>query len=443
VNKNSILIIGSGISGLGAARLAAKHNFNTILSTLNKINEKQKIDLINQGVKIEEGSHSNLWLDSVDFIVKSPGVSPKIPILLKARKKSLPIISEIEFASSFNSSKIIAITGTNGKTTTSTLLFYILKNAGLNVDLAGNIGKSFSESILTNTYDYHVLELSSFQLEDIDQFRPQISIILNISKDHMNRYDSYEEYVNAKLKINMNQNEENIFIYPYKVKSVEEYHTKAKKYTFGKNKSDNSACGAWIENDEIIIKTIKNNFTMTIHNLALKGTHNIYNSMAAALAASALGIKNEIIRKSLADFQGINHRMELVGKISGVNFINDSKATNCNAVYYALETVSSPIVWICGGVDKGNDYSNLIDLVENKVKSIVVLGNDTKKIKNNFGHLVQELICVNSMKEAVKTAYSISNVGDTVLFSPACASFDLFKNYEERGEAYKSCVLEI
>jgi len=443
MNRKSVLVIGSGISGLGAAHLASRYNYKVFLTTLSKIDHIQKHNLLSLGVHIEEGQHSDSMLEFVSIIVKSPGIPPRIPILEKAQNQSIPIISEIEFASRLSNSKTIAITGTNGKTTTSTLLYSILKNAGLNVDLAGNIGKSFSESVMQNAYKYHVLELSSFQLEDIISFSPDISIILNITDDHQDRYASFSDYINAKLRINMNQKSDDIFIYPYENKLIGQIKTQATQYPFGKSKKPNSSHGAWIENNKIIIKTIKNNFTMTIHNLALKGTHNIYNSMAAALAASALGIKNEIIRKSLVDFKGIHHRLEFVGKVSGVNFINDSKATNCNAVYYALESIQSPIVWICGGIDKGNNYSSLLDLVKNKVKSIIILGHHNKKIKDNFKNIVGELICVKSMKDAVNTAHSISNVGDTVLLSPACASFDLFKNYEERGECFKSCVLEI
>ena len=444
MNLENVLIIGSGISGVGAAKLAATKKYKTVLTTLSSMDKEQKNILINLGVSIEEGQHSNSILNSITLVVKSPGISSEIPLLIQARSQSIPIISEIEFAYRFTNSSIIAITGTNGKTTTSEILYNILINSGLSVDLVGNIGKSFSESVIDDNFQYYIIETSSFQLEDIQTFRPNISIILNLNEDHLDRYHDFQEYINSKLKIYMNQsNRDHCIYFSEHHHLVKANNIEANQYLFGGNRLDKTKCGAWIENNHIIIKTIKNQFTMTIHNLALQGTHNIYNSMAAALAASTIGIKNEIIRQSLSDFKGVEHRLEFVGKISGVNFINDSKATNCNSVYYALDTVQGPIIWICGGVDKGNNYTPLKSLVANKVQKIIYLGSNTKKIKDSFKNIVDDITPVKSMDLAVKLAYSHANPGDTVLLSPACASFNLFKNYQERGDRFKSSVLSI
>ena len=446
MRREKVIIIGGGISGLGAARLAVNKGYNTFLSDNNYLDKDVKNSLFNLNVVLNEGGHNISMLNNADLIVKSPGVPSDIPFLLEAKKQSIQIISEIEFGYMFTQSHIIAISGTNGKTTTATLLWYILKSAGINVCLAGNTGKSFSECVLENNYSHYVLELSSFQLDDIKAFKPDISILLNINKDHLNRYENdMQNYINSKLKIQMNQTEKDKFIYFSHDSHISPYlHTiKAEKYSFGNTNILSPKKGAWIQENKIIINTIKNNFTMTIHNLALQGTHNIYNSMAASIAASTFGIKNEIIKKSLSDFQGLEHRLEFVGKVSGVKYINDSKATNCNSVYYALDSISSPIIWICGGVDKGNDYDVLKDLVANKVKSIICLGNNTSNIESYFKSFVSPIFTTTTMQEAVRCAHSNADAGDTVLLSPACASFDLFKNFEERGHLFKSCVLEI
>jgi len=443
-NKN-VLIIGCGISGFGAAKLSAHMSNKTFVTSIEEIDTyKQKV-LSDLDIDFEDGIHSNLNLSIFDFIIKSPGVPGDIPLLINARELSIPVISEIEFASRFTSAKIIAITGTNGKTTTSKLTYHILKSAGLKVDLVGNIGKSFSESILRDKYDYFVLELSSFQLDDIKTFRPFISVILNISKDHLNRYENnFQKYIEAKLKIKMNQSHEDIFIYFNKDHHIKNSINDVKPitYEFGDSLMQNQY-GGFLKRNTIFIKTIKTNFTMTIHNLALQGTHNFYNSMAASIAATSIGIKDHVIKKSLSNFQGLEHRLEFVAKVCGVDFINDSKATNCNSVYYALETINSPIIWICGGIDKGNDYSQLKKLVESKVKTIIFLGKDSSKIQSNFKTVVEDIFVTDSMKKDVEHSFSIADSGDKVLLSPACASFDLFKNYEERGDVFKSCVLEI
>lgn len=442
--RYNVLIIGAGISGIGAAKLAKHMNYNVRLSSKGRILKSNKKLLNDLGILFEEGQHTNSNLNWANLIIKSPGVSPKIPLLKEAQLIKIPIISEIEFAYRHTKSNIIAITGTNGKTTTAMLLFHILCKAGLKVALAGNIGNSFSESIIKKA-DYYVLELSSFQLENIVQFKPNISVILNIEKDHLDRYDNnFQHYIKTKMKIQMNQDTHDSFIYFKNDSNIQPYlnKIKANKYAFSNLKKD-LHYGGWLEKDQIIINTIKNKFTMTIHDLALQGTHNLYNSMAAGIAASAMGIKNEIIKKSLSDFKGIEHRLEFVAKIAGVNFINDSKATNCNSVYYALESTSSPIIWICGGVDKGNDYSILKKLVSDKVKAVVVLGNNVNKIENNFNKYVDTIIKTKSMEIAVKNSFDIADAGDTVLLSPACSSFDLFANYEDRGRSFKTCVLSI
>tara|TARA_B100001250_G_scaffold396121_1_gene401757 strand:+ start:1037 stop:2377 length:1341 start_codon:yes stop_codon:yes gene_type:complete len=446
MKRNNALIIGGGISGFGAARLSNHIGYNTYVTSIDKIEKDKKQILTDLGIKFEEGKHTVSHLNNKDLIIKSPGVSPKIPLLIEAQKRQIPILSEIEFAFTNTDSYIIAVTGTNGKTTTAKLIYHILNRAGLNVDLVGNIGKSFSESVLAGKCSYYVVETSSFQLENIITFKPDISIILNIDNDHLNRYgNDFECYLNTKLRIQMNQTEDDACIYFSHDSSI---HSKlknstVKKYLFGDSKINNHQYGGWLEKDQIIINTIKNNFTMTIHNLALQGSHNLYNSMAAAIAASTIGIKNEIIKASLSDFKGLEHRLEFVGKISGVDFINDSKATNCNSVYYALDSVNSPIIWICGGVDKGNDYTSLKTLVSNKVKSIIYLGHDAEKIQSNFTSCVKNIKVVSTMSEAVNYSYSIAHPGDTVLLSPSCASFDLFKDYKERGRVFKSCVLSI
>ena len=446
MKKGNILIIGCGISGLGAAKLAKHLNYEVMVSSKDFIPQANKKILKNIGVKFEEGVHSISHLQWADLIVKSPGVPANIPILELAKSESISIISEIEFASRNTDAHIIAITGTNGKTTTTQMLWNILNNAGLNVGLAGNIGISFSETIVEHKFDHYVLEISSFQLEDIIDFKPNISILLNIEKDHMDRYHhDFDDYIKTKMKIQMNQDSDDSFIYFSHDKQITNNlkTVSAIKYPFGDCCLTENQYGGYIIKDTITINTIKNNFTMTIHNLALQGTHNLYNSMAASIAASTMGIKNEIIKQSLSDFKGIEHRLEFVGKVAGVNFINDSKATNCNSVYYALESTNNPIIWICGGIDKGNDYSILTDLVDKKVKAIIFLGKNSNKIISQFNNSVETIIETVNMENAVKSAFRLADAGDTVLLSPACSSFDLFKNYEDRGRSFKNCVLSI
>jgi len=444
--NNNVLIIGSGISGLGAVRLSKHINYNVRVTSKDAITPLNKELFNDLSVEFEEGQNSTSHLNWANIIIKSPGVPQDIPLIKEARLIGIPVISEIEFAYRNTDANIIAITGTNGKTTTASIIYHILKNAGLNVSLAGNIGASFSESIINTQADHYVLELSSFQLEDIVDFKPKTSIILNIQKDHLNRYkNNFHSYIKTKMKIQMNQDSKDTCIYFHNDPNIRDqlFNIKAQKYPFGDFDINPNVYGGVLKNKEITIKTIKNNFTMTIHNLALQGTHNFYNSMAASIAASNIGIKKEMIKQSLSNFKGVEHRLEFVGKISGTNFINDSKATNCNAVYYALESITSPIIWICGGVDKGNNYSVLKNLVSSKVKSIIILGSGGKKIRNTFKDCSNSIIDACSMAEAVHKSFSIADPGDTVLLSPACASFDLFTNYEDRGRAFKDCVFSI
>ena len=446
IKNNQIMILGTGLSGMGSLKLANKMGINVFISDSKKISSETKKHFYKNDIEFEENGHNNNKLTESKEVIISPGISFRNLKKLYPEINKKKFISEIEFASRYTDAYIIAVTGSNGKTTTANLIYHILKSNGLNVGLAGNIGVSFASSVCDYSYDYYIIEISSFQLDNVRKFKPDISIVLNIDNDHLDRYDNdINNYVQSKLKIQMNQTEKEKFIYLSEDSNISPYLStiKAEKYSFGKTNILPLQKGAWIHDNTIIINTIKNNFTMTIHNLALQGTHNIYNSMAASIAASTLGIKNEIIKKSLTDFKGVEHRLEFVGQVSGVKYINDSKATNCNAVYYALDSISSPIIWICGGVDKGNNYAVLKDLVANKVKSIICLGENNKMIQSNFKSVVSNILVVNSMEEAVSCSHSNADVGDTVLLSPACASFDLFKNYEERGQMFKSCVSKI
>ena len=439
----NILIIGSGKSGIGACRLALKNHYNVKITDVKKIDSKIKRTLYSLNVPFEEEGHSNSNLDWADEIIISPGVSDKIKFIQLAKKIEIPIYSEIEFACRFTKKTIIAITGTNGKTTTCSLLHHILENANLNPRLCGNIGVSFSEVLVNDPGDFYVLEVSSFQLEHTTLFKPKISMILNLSPDHLDRYDNKEEnYFNTKMLINANQDKSDSFIYLFEDKNITSrltHDVKQKLFPFGSIKK-NKNVSAWIEDNKLIIKNNKNFFTMLLHEMALQGKHNVYNSMAAGIASKILGVSDDILRLSLTNFKGVEHRLEKVLKLDGKVFINDSKATNCNAVYFALETVETPIVWICGGVDKGNKYEQLNDLVKKKVHSIIVIGKASKKIANHFKGIVPKIIKTDNMQSAVLQSYRAASSGDSILLSPACSSFDLFQNYEERGRVFKECV---
>ncbi len=439
-----IVVLGGGESGFGAAYLAKKKGLEVFLSDRGEIRENYKQLLIENGIEFEEGTHTEEKILNADWIVKSPGIPKKAEIIGQIQRKGIRLSSEIEFASEFTNAKIIAITGSNGKTTTTSLIYHILKSDGLNVGLGGNIGKSFAKQVADENYDYYVLEVSSFQLDDIQNFRPYISLLLNLSKDHLDQYNyDYEEYALAKFRITENQENDNFFIYNkddvMSMNLLEKLEIKAKMLPFStKEKLEE---GGFATEDKIFIK-LQEEFSMKIDELSLVGTHNVANSLAASIAGKILNISNESIRNSLMTFQAVEHRLEFVSEIGGVKYINDSKATNVNAAYFALESMKTPTVWIVGGTDKGNDYTEIEELVKKKVKAIVCLGLDNQKIINFFKEKKEFIYDTSSMEDAVKICKSIAEKGDTVLLSPCCASFDLFKNYEDRGTKFKEAVLK-
>ena len=445
--KYRIVIIGGGESGVGAAYLANKKGYEVFLSDYKKIEEKYRNILLKNEIDFEEGGHSLEKFYKANEIIKSPGISEESELILKIKSKKIPIVSEIEFAFRFTSSIIISVTGSNGKTTTSSLIYHILKKSGLNVGLAGNIGNSFSFLIAENEFDYVVLELSSFQLDNINHFNSFISVLTNISPDHLERYDyNFENYVDSKFKIVSNHTKENYFVFNSDDKKINsELKTrkiKSTKISFSTtdNESSNKGC---IKNQTININVNNNNLMIPIENLSLQGNHNIQNSMAAATVAKILNISDNNIRESLGNFKSIEHRLEHVLTIQKVKYVNDSKATNVNAVYYALDSMKSSTVWIVGGVDKGNNYEELLPLVREKVKAIICIGIDNSKIIQSFSPFVEKIIECNKMSDAVKNAYRMADPMDTVLLSPACSSFDLYKNFEDRGTQFKNAVRKL
>lgn len=442
-----LVILGGGESGIGAAILGKKQNFDVFLSDKGIIKKEYKDILLDKKILFEEQQHTDEKILNADWIIKSPGIPKKAPIIKKIQEKGITISSEIEFASRYTSSILIAITGSNGKTTTTSLTYEIFKKAGFNVGLAGNIGKSFAWQVAEENYEYYILEISSFQLDNIQNFKPHIAMVLNLSPDHLDQYDyNYQNYINSKFKITQNQNEKDYFIYnlddEITQKWLQNNQTKAHLLPFSlKEKVEE---GAYSDQKNIYITTnTEDALKMKIEDLALIGKHNVANSMAAGIAGKISKIKNEFIKQSLADFEAVEHRLEFVLKINGINFINDSKATNVNSVYYALESMKSPVIWIVGGTDKGNDYSELIPFVKQKVKAIVCLGLDNEKIINTFQDIIPNIAETHSMKDAVNASYLYGKKGDTVLLSPACASFDLFKNYEDRGIQFKEEVRKL
>ncbi|OWR15869.1 UDP-N-acetylmuramoyl-L-alanine--D-glutamate ligase [Chryseobacterium sp. VAUSW3] len=439
-----IVVLGGGESGFGAAYLAKKKGLEVFLSDKGLIKEDYKKLLLDAGIEYEEGKHDEDRILAADWIIKSPGIPKKAEIISKINKKGIRLSSEIEFASEFTDAKIIAITGSNGKTTTTSLIYHILKNDDLKVGLGGNIGKSFAKQVADENFDYYVLEVSSFQLDDIQNFRPYISLLLNLSQDHLDQYNyNYEEYALAKFRIADNQENDNFFIYnkddEMSMNLLEKLEIKAKMIPFSLKEKLKE--GGYLTEDKMVVK-LHDEFSMKIDELALVGNHNVANSLAASIAGKILKISNESIRNSLTTFQAVEHRLEQVAEINGVRFINDSKATNVNATYYALESMKQPTVWIVGGTDKGNDYTEIEDLVKRKVKAIVCLGLDNQKIIDFFKEKKELIYSTSSMEDAVKTAKSLSKSGDTVLLSPCCASFDLFENYEDRGNKFKKEVLK-
>lgn len=442
--KKRVVILGAGESGVGAAILAKKKGFEVFVSDFGTIKNKYKNVLSQFEIRFEEGKHSEPIILDADEVVKSPGIPDNVNIIQQILKNGIPVISEIEFASRYTNAKKICITGSNGKTTTTMLIYHILKKAGLSVGLAGNVGKSFAWQVAENDFDYYVLEISSFQLDGMFDFKADFAILLNITPDHLDRYENnFKNYVNSKFRIIQNQTEDDGFIYcqddPVAFSEISKRNIKAKQYPFSiKNRILGE--GAWIDQRNITINIKSNIFSMTLETLALQGKHNIYNSMAASVAARLLDIRNDVIKESLSDFQNVEHRLEFVARIHGVDFINDSKATNVNASWYALESMQKNVVWIAGGIDKGNDYTLLKDLVKEKVKAIICLGKNNENIINAFKKLTDAIYETESMDEAVKIGIHLGNQEDVVLLSPACASFDLFENFEERGDKFKEAV---
>lgn len=443
-----ILVLGSGESGVGSALLAKSKGLTVFVSESNMIEKKYKELLLNNDIQFEENGHLEADKLNVDYVIKSPGIPDTAAIIKKFVLKQIQIISEIEFASKFTDATIIGVTGSNGKTTTATIIYEILKSENIDVDIAGNIGVSFASKVAASNTKNYVLELSSFQLDGIIDLNPHIAIMTNLSPDHLDRYNnSFENYINSKFNIIKNQSEKDYFIYDLEdVKIVEfiknnNHKIKSNLLPFSTTKTKDSV--TYLEDKNIISIINKNKIIMPTNNFPLIGTHNLKNAMAATTVANLLKIRKETIRKSLEHFQAVEHRLEHVLKINKVNYINDSKATNVNAAYYALDSMQSSTVWIVGGIDKGNKYEELFSLVNEKVKAIICLGKDNKKIFENFENLVEYITEVKSMSEAVKEAYTIAKSNDNVLLSPACASFDLFKNYEDRGEQFKAEVRKL
>ena len=441
-----IVVLGGGESGAGSAVLAKVKGFDVFLSDNGLIKEEFKQTLQKYAIPFEEGGHTKELILNADEVIKSPGIPDTVAIIQEIRQKNIPVISEIEFAGRYDNAKKICITGSNGKTTTTSLIYFMLKNAGLNVGLAGNIGQSYAYQVATEKYDYYVLELSSFQLDGMYDFKADIAILMNITPDHLDRYDfNMQNYINSKFRITRNMNEEDCFVFcaddPITVTELEKIVLKAQMLPFSQEKR--VAQGAYADDQMMHVAYKKEEYTMYLRELALEGKHNIYNSMAAAIAAKAINISNEQIRESFTNFKGVEHRMEKVLKIKDVLYINDSKATNVNSSWYALESMKTPVVWIAGGKDKGNDYEPLYELVKDKVHTIICMGVDNKKLHECFKDKVANIVDALSAKEAVDLAYKYANPGDTVLLSPACASFDLFKSYEDRGRQFKAAVREL
>ena len=441
--KQRLVILGGGESGVGTAILGKKKEFEVFVSDFGKIKEKYKQVLINNGIEWEDEGHTEAKILSADLVMKSPGIPEKAPIIKKLREQGVKVISEIELAAKYTKATIVGITGSNGKTTTASLTYELLKDGGLNVALGGNIGKSFAEQVSEEKYENFVLELSSFQLDGIETFAPHIAVLTNLSPDHLDRYDyKYENYIASKFRITMNQTSQDYFIYDADdveiIKWLSQNSIKSQPLPFSTKKELNQ--GAFKRNNEIIIKINNTEFTMPIATIGIQGEHNVKNAMAASTVATLLRIRKQTIRESLEGFQGVEHRLEKVLKINNVLYINDSKATNVNATFFALDSMENPTVWIVGGVDKGNDYSELLPLVNEKVKAIICLGVDNEKIINAFGNVVDTIIETDSMTMAVQVAYKLAERNNTVLLSPACASFDLFENYEDRGRQFKEAV---
>ena len=441
-----LVVLGGGESGVGTAILAKKENFDVFLSDMGQIKDKYKQLLEEHGIAYEEGQHTEELTLNADEVMKSPGIPKKAALIQKLEEKGISIISEIEFASRYTDAKIIAITGSNGKTTTTSLMFHILKQAGLNVGLGGNIGKSFAKSVAEDNFDYYVLEVSSFQLDDIKtDFKPYVAILLNITPDHLDQYNyQFDLYAKSKFRITENQDENDYFIYnlddPKTMDIIDQIDIRAIRKPFTMMEASNEA---YADNELFRVNDSNGDFTMLVNDLGLIGKHNVSNSLAAAVAAKIININNEELRKSLSDFKSVEHRLEPVLTIGGIDFINDSKATNVNATYFALESMTKPVVWIVGGKDKGNDYNEVLPFVKKKVKAIVCLGVDNSKLIEFFSPYIETIVETNNMKDCVEQSYKLASKGETVLLSPACASFDLFSGYEDRGDQFKENVRKL
>ena len=437
-----IVILGAGESGTGAAILAKKKGFDTFVSDSSHIQDKYKDMLDERNIPWEEGHHTEELILNADEIVKSPGIPNNAPLILKLKEKGTPIISEIEFAGRYTHAKMICITGSNGKTTTTSLIYHIFKKAGLNVGLAGNIGKSLAYQVAEENYDYYIIELSSFQLDNMYDFRANIAVLMNITPDHLDRYDyKMQNYIDAKFRIIQNQTDDDAFIFwmddPDIQQELSKYRVHGRYYPFAEHREDGAA--AYIDQDKIVFSE-PIAFNMEQEELALTGTHNMYNSMAAGISANLAGIKKECIREALQDFQGVPHRLEKVCRVRGVEYINDSKATNVNSCWYALQSMKTKTILILGGKDKGNDYNEIADLVREKCSGLIYMGLHNEKLHQFFDPFGLPVADVQSMKDAVQAAYNMAKKGETVLLSPCCASFDLFKSYEDRGDQFKECV---
>jgi UDP-N-acetylmuramoylalanine--D-glutamate ligase len=444
--QKNITILGAGESGVGAALLAKSKGCDVFVSDASMIKPHFKEELSAHQISFEEQNHTIEKILNTELIIKSPGIPDKSSIVTAAKANNIPVIAEIEYAASFTKAKIIAITGTNGKTTTTLLTYHILKKAGVNVGMAGNVGKSFARMVAENNHDYYVLELSSFQLDGMFKFKADVSVLLNITPDHLDRYDyKLENYINSKFRIIQNQTEKDVFIYcaddPIIMDALKFRKIHSKSYPFSIFQRIDA--GAFVENNQLNINITQDPLIMSIFDLSLQGKHNQYNAMAAGIATKVFDIRKDTIRESLMDFENIEHRLEFVTKVHGIEFINDSKATNVNSAWYALESMEHPTVWIVGGVDKGNDYAMLHDIVRKKVKAIVCLGVDNVAILKAFEGVVSPIVETSNVVDAVKAAYRLGKKGDAVLLSPACASFDLFENYEDRGRRFKNAVREL
>lgn len=439
-----LVVLGGGESGVGTCILAKQKGYEVFLSDKGGIKPQYRDELLNRGIEFEEGQHTEEKILSADEVVKSPGIPETAPVVQALRAKGIPVISEIEFASRYTTAKKICITGSNGKTTTTMLTYFILKEAGLNVGLAGNVGKSFAWQVAENDYDYYVLELSSFQLDGMYDFKADVAVILNITPDHLDRYDyKFQNYIEAKFRILQNQTPEDAFIYwsedPVLKAEIAKRDILATLFPFALEKTGNGK--AYVEHEEMVVN-VKEEMRVPVRELPIKGTHNVYNSMAASIASQIMDIKKENIRAALLSFQGVEHRLEYVATVRGVRYINDSKATNVNSCWYALQSMTTPVVLILGGTDKGNDYREIEDLVREKVHTLIFMGVDNRKLNTFFREHTPKcrIVDTNNLADAVQAAYETARKGDTVLLSPCCASFDLFKNYEDRGEKFKAEV---